>query len=67
MTRFESYLISDPRIRANYSEKDLILMIPTPIVLSDPSGSVGIPAYIWILLLGVIVLQVVAFVRRRRQ
>jgi hypothetical protein len=67
MTRFESYLISDSRIRANYSEKDLILMIPTPIVLSDPSGSVGIPAYIWILLLGVIVLQVVAFVRRRRQ
>jgi hypothetical protein len=42
-------------------------MIPTPIVLSDPSGSVGIPAYIWILLFGVIVLQVLAFVRRRRQ
>ncbi len=41
-------------------------MTPTPLVLTDPSTATGIPAYIWILLVGVIVLQVMAFVRRRR-
>lgn len=42
-------------------------MTPTPIVLINPTSSGEIPTYIWVLLVGVIVLQGLAFVRRRRQ
>ena len=43
-------------------------MIPTPTlrVLSGPTAMPDIPAYIWILLVGVIVMQGLAFFRRRR-
>ena len=42
-----------------------------PVVLQNdtppPPGFLGIPTFIWILLIGVVSLQVLAFVRRRRQ
>ena len=40
---------------------------PTPIVLSGPTDGPGIPAYIVVLLIGVIVVQGLAFFRRRRR
>ena len=42
-----------------------------PVVLQNdtppPAGFLGIPNFIWILAIAVIALQVLAFVRRRRQ
>ena len=40
---------------------------PTPMVLSSPTDMPGVPVYIWILLAGVIVVQGLAFFRRRRR
>ena len=44
-------------------------MIPTPtlVVASGPAELPGIPVYIWILLVGVMVMQGLAFFRRRRR
>lgn len=40
---------------------------PTPIILSNPTAGSGDLTWLLILLVGVIVLQGLAFIRRRRQ
>ena len=44
--------------------------LPTPIPLTpaaSPTDFLGIPAYLWILIVGAIVLQAIKFIRLRRR